>query len=38
LIDSLNFRQTSFLMQRIDERGVPEMLSLGRSNDDAFKA
>ncbi len=38
LIDSLTFRQTSFLMQRIDERGVPQVLSLGRSNDAAFEA
>lgn len=38
LIDGLNFRQTSFLMQHIDERGVPQVLSLGRSNDAAFDA
>jgi hypothetical protein len=38
LIDSLTFRQTSFLMQRIDEHGVPHVLSLGRSNDAAFNA
>jgi hypothetical protein len=37
-IDSLVFRQTSFLMQQIDERGVPRVLSMGRSNEDAFKA
>lgn len=37
-IDSLGFRQTSFLMQRIDEHGVARVVSLGRSNDDAFKA
>jgi hypothetical protein len=37
-IDSLVFRQTSFLMQRVDESGIRQMLSLGRSNDDAFKA
>jgi hypothetical protein len=38
LIDSLEFRQTSFLMQRIDERGVAQVVSLGRSNDAAFEA
>jgi hypothetical protein len=38
LIDSLVFHQTSFLMQRIDERGVPQLLSLGRSNGAAFEA
>jgi hypothetical protein len=37
-IDSLVFRQTSFLMQRVDENGIPQVLSLGRSNNDAFKA
>lgn len=38
LIDSMMFRQTSFLMQRIDEHGVPHIVSLGRSNASAFEA
>jgi hypothetical protein len=38
LIASLRFRQTSFLMQRIDERGAPRVVSMGRSNDEAFEA
>lgn len=38
LIDGLAFRQTSFLMQRIDEHGVPQVVSLGRNNTAAFDA
>jgi hypothetical protein len=38
LIASLTFRQTSFLMQRIDEQGVPQIISLGQNNTAAFEA
>lgn len=38
LIAGLTFRQTSFLMQRIDERGVPQVVSLGQNNAAAFEA
>jgi len=38
LIDALTFRQTSFLMQRIDEQGIPQIISLGQNNTAAFDA
>lgn len=38
LIDSLTFRQTSFLMQRIDAQGMPHIVSLGQSDTAAFEA
>ena len=38
LIESLTFRQTSFLMQRIDEHGMPQIISLGQNNTAVFEA
>lgn len=38
LIDGLVFRQSSFLMQRIDDSGVPHIVSLGQNNTAAFDA
>ena len=35
-IKSLRFRQTSFMMQTIDEKGHPTVVSLGTPNPDAF--
>ena len=35
-IASTQFRQTSFLMQKFDEKGVPSVVSLGDADEHAF--